>query len=56
MVQALRKFLKVLSAIIKIIPVIIEILADFADDGKRNNSNTKPPIDDAPTGASSRAK
>ena len=39
MVDTLRKLLKVLNAIVKLLPTIIEVLADLADDGKINKSN-----------------
>jgi len=38
MKELLEKILKVITVLLKIIPVIIDVLSDFADDGKRNNS------------------
>lgn len=40
MIQTLRKLHKVISAVLKLIPVLIEVLEDLADDGKLNQSNT----------------
>lgn len=39
MIQALRKVQKVFTALLKLVPVLIEVLEDFADDGKLNKSN-----------------
>jgi hypothetical protein len=41
MKSLLSKLLKVISALTKIIPVLIEVLEDFADDGKLNKSTKK---------------
>jgi uncharacterized spore protein YtfJ len=41
MIETLKRFSKILQALIKLVPVIIDVMSDFADDGKRNNSNAK---------------
>lgn len=41
MIQSLKRIHKVLSALLKLIPVLIEVMADFADDGEINQSNKK---------------
>ena len=42
MIQSVKRLLKLLQAVVKILPVVLEVLNDLADDGKRNNSNAKP--------------
>lgn len=39
MIDAIRRVQKILSAIMKLLPVLIEVIEDFADDGKLNKSN-----------------
>jgi len=56
MIASLKRLSKILSALVKIIPVIIDIAADFADDGKRNNSNAKQDSEPAPAGAKPASK
>lgn len=56
MIDALKRFAKILRAISKIIPVIIDILADFADDGKRNNSNISGSAESGPAGTDTTTK
>lgn len=56
MIEALRRFAKILTALTKLIPVIIDVLQDFADDGKRNNSNIKQGSKPAATGTERSAK
>lgn len=41
MKSILQKLLKLISALVKIIPVLLEVLEDFADDGQLNKSNQK---------------
>lgn len=41
MKNLLQNLLKVITALVKIIPVLLEVLEDFADDGKLNKSTTK---------------
>lgn len=41
MIHTLRKLQKIVGALLKLIPVLIEVLEDLADDGKLNKSNTK---------------
>lgn len=38
MLDALKKVYKLLQAAIKLIPAIIEVIEDLADDGKLNKS------------------
>jgi len=38
MAQKLRSLLKVLNALTRLVPVLIDILQDLSDDGKRNHS------------------
>ena len=38
MLDFLRKIQKILNAISKLLPSIIDVLQDLADDGKRNHS------------------
>lgn len=38
MIATLKKLQKVIAAVLKLIPVLIEVLQDLADDGKLNNS------------------
>lgn len=53
MIDALRRFAKILQALTKLVPVIIDVISDFADDGKRNNSNAKQVAKSAPAGTDS---
>lgn len=55
MIEALKRFAKILQALSKLVPVIIDIVSDFADDGKRNNSNAKQASKSVPTGTESGA-
>lgn len=41
MLDALRRVYKLLQALVKLIPTIIEVLEDLADDGKLNKSTGK---------------
>lgn len=38
MADRLRQLLKVLNALVRLVPVLIDILQDLGDDGKRNHS------------------
>lgn len=38
MLDTLRKLQKILNALVKLLPSIIEVLEDLADDGKLNKS------------------
>lgn len=40
MLELLRKIERLVNALSKLIPVIIDVLNDLSDDGKRNFSNT----------------
>lgn len=40
MLQILKKLLVILPALLKILNTLVEVLEDFADDGKRNYSNS----------------
>ena len=40
MVNALQKLLKIIQALVKLLPTIIDVLQDLADDGERNGSNS----------------
>lgn len=40
MVNALQKLLKIIQALVKLLPTIIDVLQDLADDGKRNGSTS----------------
>lgn len=37
--ESLQRVYKILEALVRLIPTVLEILEDLADDGKRNNSN-----------------
>lgn len=39
--DTLRKLQKLMEALVTLVPTIIELVQDFADDGKRNYSNNK---------------
>ena len=39
--QTLQKLHKIVNVLYKLIPTLIDLIEDFADDGKRNNSNRK---------------
>jgi len=39
MIEFLAKLKKILETALKFLPLIIEILQDYADDGLRNKSN-----------------
>jgi len=39
MIDAIRRVQKIVAAISKLLPVLIEVIEDFADDGKLNKSN-----------------
>lgn len=41
MVELLRKILKIIGALSKILPSIIEVLQDISDDGKINHSTKR---------------
>lgn len=41
MIEGLRKLYKLLSALLKVVPALIEALEDLADDGKLNKSAGK---------------
>jgi hypothetical protein len=38
----LSKINKIVNALSTLIPTLLEVLEDFADDGKRNHSNKRP--------------
>lgn len=38
MLDTLNKLQRILNALVKLLPVIIEVLKDIADDGKLNKS------------------
>jgi hypothetical protein len=40
MIDLLKKLQKLVEALVKLVPVLIDVLADLADDGKRNHSST----------------
>ena len=40
MLELLRKIERLVQALSKLIPVFIDVLNDFSDDGKRNFSNS----------------
>lgn len=40
-VGILKKLYKIFNALMKLIPVLIEIVEDYKDDGKLNKSNVK---------------
>lgn len=40
--DTLLKLKKVVNVLYKLLPILIELLGDFADDGKINKSNVKP--------------
>ena len=42
MIQGLKRIMKLLAALMKLLPVLIDIVEDFADDGERNHSTGKP--------------
>ena len=37
----LKKLFIIVTALVKLIPTLLDIIEDFADDGKRNKSNSK---------------
>ena len=39
--QTLLKLNKIVNVLYKLIPTLIDLIEDFADDGKRNRSNKK---------------
>ena len=39
--ELLNRILRVVDGLAKLIPTLLDILEDLADDGKRNNSNRK---------------
>jgi hypothetical protein len=41
MIDALKRFMKLLNAVAKLVPVIIEVLSDLADDGEINHSTAR---------------
>ena len=41
--DTLRKLQKLMEALTTLVPTIIELIQDFADDGKRNYSTSKGP-------------
>lgn len=41
LIELLRKVGRLVDALTRLIPTLIEILEDLGDDGKRNNSNKK---------------
>ena len=40
MIDALKKLLKIITALMKLLPSVIDVLQDLADDGQRNGSNS----------------
>lgn len=38
-INFLKKLYKIFNALLKLIPTLIDVLQDFADDGKINKSN-----------------
>lgn len=40
MLEILKRILRLLPSLLKILNTIVEVLEDFADDGKRNHSTT----------------
>ena len=42
MIDALKKLLKIITALMKLLPSVIDVLQDLADDGKRNGSTGGP--------------
>ena len=40
MIARIKSLMKVLQAIIKVLPVVLEVIEDLSDDGKRNHSNS----------------
>ena len=40
--ETLLKLKRVVNVLYKLLPILIDLLADFADDGKINKSNVKP--------------
>ena len=47
MVEFLKKLLKIIGALMKLLPTIIDVLQDIADDGERNGSNRRVDSDGA---------
>lgn len=41
MIKGLQRIHKILAAVLKLIPVLIEVIQDFADDGQVNGSVKK---------------
>lgn len=41
MIDVLKKVLKIITALMKLLPTIIDVLQDIADDGERNGSNSR---------------
>lgn len=41
--DTLKKLQRLMEALVQLVPTIIELVQDFADDGKRNYSNSKGP-------------
>ena len=39
MIDAIRRIQRIVGAIAKLLPVLIDVIEDFADDGKINKSN-----------------
>lgn len=39
--ETLRKLQRIVNVLYKLIPTLLDLIEDFADDGKRNNSNKK---------------
>lgn len=40
-ISLLKKLYKIFNSLLKLIPVLIEIVEDYSDDGKLNKSNKK---------------
>ena len=40
MLETVKRLLKLLKAVVRILPVVLEVMQDFADDGKRNHSTS----------------
>ncbi len=50
MIDRVKAVLRLLKAVVRILPVVLEVMQDFADDGKRNHStrSTVGKADSAP--------
>lgn len=43
MKETLKKLQRIINVLYKLVPVLINLIEDFADDGKVNKSNTEKP-------------